>query len=83
VIKQASRKTMEMQGSWKETGSNRAGAHEDQQIDAKHSTKLRSHIRPGQTLDVRVPLYCLKPPFPSDGGFAAASAGRSGLRPEK
>src|SRR5271165_7332656 len=26
-------------------------------------------------------LYCFKPPFPSDGGFAAVSAGRSGLRP--
>jgi hypothetical protein len=26
-------------------------------------------------------LYFFKPPFPSDGGCAAASAGRSGLRP--
>jgi hypothetical protein len=27
---------------------------------------------------LRPPLYCFKPPFPSGGGFAAASAGRSG-----
>ena len=30
----------------------------------------------GQTPGVRVLLYCFKPPFPSGGGFAAASAGR-------
>jgi hypothetical protein len=34
-------------------------------------------------VDVRVLLYCFKPPFPSDGGFAAASAGRWGLRPSR
>jgi hypothetical protein len=33
------------------------------------------------TPHVRVLLYCFKPPFPSDGGCAAASAGRSGLSP--
>ena len=32
---------------------------------------------------VRVSPYIIKPPFPSDGGCAAASAGRSGLRPSK
>jgi hypothetical protein len=31
--------------------------------------------------DVRCSPYIIKPPFPSDGGCAAASAGRSGLRP--
>jgi hypothetical protein len=36
---------------------------------------------PNQTPDVRVPLYCFKPPFPSDGGFAAASAGRGKTSP--
>ena len=31
-----------------------------------------------KTKEVRTPLYCFKPPFPSDGGCAAASVGRSG-----
>src|ERR1700728_1551453 len=34
-----------------------------------------------QRTDFRVLPYIIKPPFPSDGGCAAASAGRSGLRP--
>ena len=37
--------------------------------------------RRAQRTDFRVLPYIIKPPFPSDGGFAAASAGRSGLRP--
>ena len=36
------------------------------------------HLNRANDLDVRNVLYCLKPPFPSDGGFAAASAGRRG-----
>ena len=34
--------------------------------------------RRAQRTDFRVLPYIIKPPFPSDGGFAAASAGRSG-----
>jgi hypothetical protein len=38
----------------------------------------RSDPVPDQTPNVRVLLYCFKPPHPSDGGCAAASAGREG-----
>ena len=37
--------------------------------------------RLAQRTEFRVLPYIIKPPFPSDGGCAAASAGRSGLRP--
>ncbi|MGO9854481.1 MAG: hypothetical protein ACLPYY_05520 [Acidimicrobiales bacterium] len=45
-------------------------------------THMTTRDPPPQDEKVRTLLYCFKPPFPSDGGFAAASAGRSGLRPE-
>ena len=38
--------------------------------------QIRRSICPDQNPDVRVLLYWFKPPFPSGGGFAAASAGR-------
>jgi hypothetical protein len=50
---------------------------QDESMDSRGEYK-QSAICADQALDVRVLLYCFKPPFPSDGGCAAASAGRSG-----
>ena len=38
----------------------------------------RSGSEPVNQFEMRSFLYFFKPPFPSDGGYAAASAGRSG-----
>ena len=52
----------------------------DEQSDSASNAELKreSVISPDRPTHVRVLLYCFKPPFPSDGGSAAASAGRWG-----
>ena len=66
----------------KGTGGREVNEHQrrGKQHNEQQSDKTGSDISPGQAADVRVLLYCFKPPFPSGGGCAAASAGRTGSR---
>ena len=62
------------------------GSNNDRPIRLEHATKGRSRSAHPPAVPqprspnpiMRVLLYCFKPPFPSDGGCAGASAGRSG-----
>jgi hypothetical protein len=54
-----------------------ANSKEHQAAIASNSEQSKTETKnPDQTTGVRVLLYCFKPPFPSGGGSAAASAGR-------
>jgi hypothetical protein len=54
-----------------------SGEQQEATVSNNEQSKQQPKI-PDQTPDVRVLLYCFKPPFPSGGGSAAASAGRVG-----
>ncbi len=57
------------------------GGRTRREVDVRWDQPGRSdRIRPpNQAPNVATSLYYIKPPFPSAGGCAAASAGRSGL----
>ena len=57
------------------TGQNAPTTFSVPTVDNRHHCRWIATARPKF---VRVSPYIIKPPFPSDGGFAAASAGRSG-----
>ena len=64
-------------------GAEDTASNIDEQRDSASGTELKQgqifrQIRPHRSAFF---LYCFKPPFPSDGGFAAASAGRRRTSP--
>jgi len=64
-------------------GAEDTASNVDEQRDSASNTEQKTvqDLSPDQTPDVRVLLYCFKPPFPSSGGYAAASAGRERSSP--